>query len=433
MGIIGMLFFGKITEKFKDSNGKLKSRPQNTEDYFKKLITWSAISSSKPSMRFIENSIYGGGGTAFIPRINIYYCLSFLNSKIAIDFLKAISPTLNYEAGHIMSLPLIYDKLKEQSIQYIATQNISLSKNEWDSFETSWNFAEHPLAKSDFRRQTLDVRLEDCWLAWQQECEERFQTLKANEEELNRIFIEIYGLQDELTPEVLDKDVTVRRADLARECRSLVSYAIGCIFGRYSLDKPGLQFAGGPDDGREVPAVLPLSEETYSKDDAAELVQQFLKDAYGEKYYAENLHFLEAGLGKDLRSYLCNDFYADHLKIYQKRPIYWLFQSPKGSFKALIYLHRYVPGRGADVLALCRELEARLDVRSQTADVRNLSKAEQRKAEKETEKARAAFTEIKTWEKEVLAPLAEQRLPLDLDDGVKVNYAKFGAALAKIK
>ena len=226
----------------------------------------------------------------------------------------------------------------------------------------------------------------------------------------------------------------MRRADLGRECRSLVSYAIGCIFGRYSLDKPGLQFAGGPDDGRKVPAVLPLSEETYSKDDAAEQVQQFLKDAYGEKYYAENLRFLEAGLGKDLRSYLCNDFYADHLKIYQKRPIYWLFQSPKGSFKALIYLHRYVPGRAADVLALCRELEARLELSSQQSAVSGqLSKAEQRKAEKEAEKARTAFTEIKTWEKEVLAPLAEQRLPLDLDDGVKVNYAKFGAALAKIK
>ena len=303
---------------------------KNSKTYFSECITWSALSNDF-SIRY---SPYGAicadkGQGLFGDHKKIIYCCGLLNSKIAELYLSLISPTLDFNCGYVRKVPYIFSKGKEISVFNLVEECILISKTNWDSFETSWDFAEHPLAKSEIRNQKSElenqkseIRLEDCWLAWQRECEERFQTLKANEEELNRIFIEIYCLQNELTPEVLDKDVTVRRADIARECRSLVSYAIGCIFRRYSLDKPGLQFAGGPDDGREVPAVLPLSEETYSKDDAAELVQQFLKEAYGEKYYAENLRFLEAGLGKDLRSYLCNDFYADHLKIYQKRPIY---------------------------------------------------------------------------------------------------------------
>ncbi len=418
-----------------NSKGKVGSAIRNREYFFKGGITWNKLSSSNFGVRIVPDGYISDDTARMItcdPEKRLLL-LGFLCSNVCKYYLTILSPTMSFTNSELERLPVDFlDKGNE--IENLVKINLSKSHTDRSSFETNWDFAEHPLFKSEIRNQKSEIRLEDCWLAWQWECEERFQTLKSNEEELNRIFIEIYGLQDELTPEVLDKDVTVRRADLARECRSLVSYAIGCIFGRYSLDKPGLQFAGGPDDGRKVPAVLPLSEEAYSKDDAAELVQQFLKEAYGEKYYAENLRFLEAGLGKDLRSYLCNDFYADHLKIYQKRPIYWLFQSPKGSFKALIYLHRYVPGRAADVLALCRELEARLELSSQQPAISGqLSKAEQRKAEKEAEKARTAFTEIKTWEKEVLAPLAEQRLSLDLDDGVKVNYAKFGTALAKIK
>ena len=471
---------GYEVRHFCDEYGKIKSVVRNPNYYFHENGTWSAISSGNISVRYSPKGfIFSNAGMAIFSKDLLKYIIAFMNTKLVNDLLlKTINQTLNFNAGDISRIPLNINRDLQPKVEKITDYCIAISKLDWDSFETSWDFSEHPLVKSDIRNQRSEIKLEDCWGEWQKECEERFQTLKANEEELNRIFTDIYGLQDELTPDVDEKDVTVRRADLGRECRSLVSYAIGCIFGRYSLDRPGLQYAGegtvtpqaelssslrstnadslivnslaGADPStaggqfplaeasgnrsRPIPAALPLSDEQYSKDDAAELVQQFLKDAYGEKYYAENLRFLEAGLGKDLRSYLCNDFYADHLKIYQKRPIYWLFQSPKGSFKALIYLHRYVPGRAADVLALCRELEARLELSSQQPAVSGqLSKAEQRKAEKEAEKARAAFTEIKTWEKEVLAPLAEQRLPLDLDDGVKVNYAKFGAALAKIK
>lgn len=427
---------GSFMRNYKDEKGHIPAHAFNLEYIFRENVTWNALSSYKFSARYTDfGFLYDASGSfADVPTKLLPYTIAFLCSNVTMHYLSAINPTLNFQKGNISDLPFIVNETYVDNINQFTKENISVSRKDWDSFETSWDFSEHPLAKSEVRDQKSGIKLEDCWLAWDQECEERFRTLKANEEDLNRIFIDIYGLQDELMPEVDEKDVTVRRADLGRECRSLVSYAIGCIFGRYSLDRPDLQYAGGPDDGRDVPAVLPLSDEQYSKDDAAELVQQFLKDAYGEKYYGENLRFLEAGLGKDLRSYLCNDFYVDHVKIYQKRPIYWLFSSPKGSFKALIYLHRYTPGRAADVLALCRELEARLETGGQQPAVSGqLSRAEQRKAEKEAEKARAAFTEIKTWEKEVLAPLAEQRQTIDLDDGVKVNYAKFGDALAKIK
>ena len=379
--------------------------------------------------------------------------LGFLNSSVCAFYMTFLSPTLNVKIGHIENLPFIENVENNQFINNIVSNCIVISNLDWDSFETSWNFIEHPFAKSDIRRQTsesevrslksdVSIRLEDCWLAWQQECEERFRTLKANEEALNRIFIDIYGLQDELTPEVEDKDVTVRRADLGRECRSLVSYALGCAFGRYDPKKPGLQYAGGPETNSEIgnrkseiPVYLSVLDDEYSESDAVRQVKQFLREVYGEKYYVENLHFLEAGLGKDLRSYLRNDFYADHLKIYQKRPIYWLFQSPKGSFQALIYLHRYSSGTVAAVQQAARDYYNRLagQAAALKSQADNAAGAERRKAEKQLTAVQSAMTEVKTWEKDVLAPLAEARIELDLDDGVKVNYAKFGEALAKIK
>ena len=419
-----------------------KRDKRNVQDYpndlkFIPAITWSLITSGRPAFRYKENHLSDiAGMSLYVSKEKIYQLLAFLNTPISLSILQILAPTINFQAGDIGRLPVKQSLYSSPNISILSKQNILLSKSDWDSFEISWDYSEHPLTKFKIRNQKSEIKFAEMWEAWQQECEERFQTLKKNEEELNHIFIEIYGLQDELTPEVDEKDVTVHRADLGRECRSLVSYALGCTFGRYDPNVPGLRYAGGPDPERDkYPVCLSLLDDEYSETDAVRRVKAFLREVYGDKNYVENLHFLEAGLGKDLRSYLRSDFYADHLKIYQKRPIYWLFSSPKGSFQALIYLHRYSSGTVSAVRQAARDYCSRLAGQAQSlqqqADA--ASGAERRKAEKQLTAVRSSMTEVKTWEKDVLAPLAEARIELDLDDGVKVNYAKFGDALAKIK
>lgn len=291
--------------------------------------------------------------------------------------------------------------------------------------------------------------ISDKFSAWQQECDDRFNQLKANEEELNRIFIDIYGLQDELTPEVEDKDVTVRRADLTREIKSLISYAVGCMFGRYSLDVDGLAYAGGEWDASKYKTfipdrdnIIPICNDEYFEDDITGRFVKFIVMVYGKETLDENLRFIADALGgsgqpKDvIRSYFLNDFYADHLKIYQKRPIYWLFDSgKKNGFKALIYMHRYAP----DTLARMRtdyvhEQQARY--RTAIADVEHridsASSSERVKLTKQLAKLSDQSDEIRAYE-EKIHHLADQMIRIDLDDGVKHNYAIFEDVLAKIK
>ena len=291
--------------------------------------------------------------------------------------------------------------------------------------------------------------ISDKFKEWAMECDERFAQLKANEEELNRIFIEIYGLQDELTPEVEDKDVTVRRADLQREIKSLISYAIGCIFGRYSLDVEGLCYAGGEwDDSKyktiipDKDNILPICDDEYFEDDIVGKFVNFVEVVYGKDTLEENLKFIAAALGgkgtarEVIRAYFLNDFYADHLKVYQKRPIYWMFDSgKKNGFKALIYMHRYQP----DLLARMRtdyvhEQQERYRTQMQAVeDSLTVATASERvKLNKQIEKLRAQSLEIGSFE-EKIHHLADMMTPIDLDDGVKVNYAKFEEVLAKIK
>ena len=291
--------------------------------------------------------------------------------------------------------------------------------------------------------------ISDKFKAWAMECDERFAQLKANEEELNRIFIEIYGLQDELTPEVADKDVTVRRADLQREIKSLISYAVGCIFGRYSLDVEGLCFAGGVwDDSKyktiipDKDNILPISDDEYFEDDIVNKFINFISVVYGEDTLEENLKFIASALGgkgtprEVIRSYFLNDFYADHVKIYQKRPIYWMFDSgKKNGFKALIYMHRYQP----DLLARMRtdyvhEQQERYRTQMQAIEdnINIASPSDRVKLNKQFEKLRAQSLEIGVFE-EKIHHLADMMISIDLDDGVKVNYAKFEDVLAKIK
>ena len=289
----------------------------------------------------------------------------------------------------------------------------------------------------------------DKFKEWEAECDARFNQLKANEEELNRIFIEIYGLQDELTPEVEDRDVTVRKAELQREIKSLISYAIGCIFGRYSLDVEGLCYAGGQWDASKYKTIipdadnmLPISDDEYFDDDLLGKIVNFVEVVYGKETLEENLRFIANALGgkgtprEVIRNYLLNGFYADHLKTYQKRPIYWQFSSgKKNGFKALIYMHRYQP----DLLARMRtdyvhEQQERYRTQIQMLEdsTQTAAPSERVKLNKQITKLKDQALEIQKYE-EKIHHLADQMISIDLDDGVKVNYAKFQDVLEKIK
>ena len=365
-----------------------------------------------------------------------------MNCKVTGALINFVSPTLNYEVGHIKTIPVIIDSQRHNIVDQIVINNIQLSRTDWDAVETSWDFQRHPLVRPV-------STIGQAFRLWQEECDTRFRQLKANEEELNRIFIDIYGLQDELTPEVEDKDVTVRRADLGRDIRSFLSYAVGCMFGRYSLDVPGLAFAGGVwDTGKyktfpaDADNIIPICDDEYFEDDLASRFFRFVETVYGPDTLAENLRFIADALGgkgnpkEVIRSYFLNDFFADHCKIYQKRPIYWQFDSgKKNGFKCLIYLHRYQP----DTIARIRtdyvhEQQARYRTAIEELEKRlqKASTAERVKLNKQLKKLQEQASELHAYE-EKIHHLADQMIPLDLDDGVKVNYAKLQDVLAKIK
>lgn len=642
------------------TKGAAGGRIVSPEYYFKEIITWSGISSGEPSMRYANNSIFGSGAKALLSNTNLGDYLAFLNSKVALKILCFLSPTLNYEAGHIGNLPVCFDG--DNHVTLLTNQNISLSKSDWDSFETSWDFAEHPLlvtsdqcivnrdglsneqlttnhyplatsvqcivnSKSsvnaklitnNFSLTTNNAQLTtnnsslstiaQAYQRWKAVCNARFAQLKANEEELNRIFIDIYGLQDELTPEVEDKDVTVHRIFDSKDdvpeamkgsnyiltqqqaVKSLISYAVGCMFGRYSLDKPGLVYAGGEisdqwleisgqyylrevvekyvaqelqrtysmaeinvADGGDLPigeitatrgaiftfrsdakssninsvqycrgtskklyegirelsvnsqgikcgagntaydlcspeildaiasgtgselvqrgwqdadsidwqaihcklttnhygadkdAIIPISDNEYFNDDIVARFVEFIKTAFcaDEKKLEENLSFIASALGGNgsardvIRAYFNNGFYADHCKTYQKRPIYWLFDSgKKNGFKCLIYMHRYQK----DTIARIRTdylHEQQSRYRTAISDLQNridnaVSTGVRVKLQKQLATVQAQVEEARLYE-EKIHHLADQMLGIDLDDGVKHNYAIFKDVLARIK
>lgn len=448
---------GKELKEFAISIYKCSTRTiQNTQFYFKKSITWSALTSGTFSVRWSdEGALFGSGGyCAFVKEDLEKYIVALLNNKVAGLFLSMVSPTLNYEVGHIKTVPVIINENKKIVVDELVEENISLSKADWDSFETSWDFERHPIVPSAAARkeqeasQFAESRMKKFGLIswhfekWQQECEARFNKLKSNEEELNRIFIDIYGLQDELTPEVEDKDVTVRKADLTREIKSLISYAVGCMFGRYSLDVDGLAYAGGEWDSTKYKSFIPdsdncipITDTKYFDDDIVGRFCEFIKVVYGEDTLEENLDYIAQALGNKgnssrevIRNYFLNDFFKDHCKIYQKRPIYWLFDSGKqNGFKALIYIHRY----NADTIGNLRveylhrvqriyesEIEREQDTIDHTTNAREKKVSENRK-----EKLQRQLKETKEYD-EKIAHLALSRIEIDLDDGVKTNYDK---------
>ena len=418
---------------------------RNPQYYFKQGITWSSLSSGGLSMRFSPKGfIFESKGSMcyFKNDCNLFYILALMNTKVVDSMLKILAPTLDYHEGPMSKVPVVIDLEQKDLIDERAKECIDICKLDWDSFETSWDFKHHPLLRKV-------PTIAEAFDQWQAECDSRFNQLKANEEELNLIFIDIYGLQEELTPEVEDKDVTVRKADLSRDIRSFISYAVGCMFGRYSLDVDGLAYAGGEWDTSRYASfavdkdnIIPICDDEYFEDDIVGLFVEFVKNVYGANTLDENLKFIADALGgkgqpKDvIRNYFLNDFYSDHCKVYQKRPIYWLFDSgKKNGFKALIYMHRYQP----DTIARIRtdyvhEQQARY--RTAIADleqrIANASTGERVKLNKKLTTLQAQDTEIRTYE-EKIHHLADQMISINLDDGVKKNYAIFQDVLAKIK
>ena len=453
---------GYAIRNYRDENGKLLSRPQNLDYNFKEGLTWSSISSGPLSLRYSgENMMFEskGSGCFVKPGYDLYCAQAFLNSVVGMYYIQALAPTLDYSEGSLLKLP--YDITANSTISDIAKKNIEICKADWDSFENSWDFWKHPLVptpceweeqrNSQFAgtRVTKFSLLSWHYAQWEYVCNYRFDSLKENEEELNRIFIDIYGLQDELDAVVDDKDVSVHHADLQREIKSLISYAVGCMFGRYSLDTPGLVYAGGEWDTSKYvtfPAdkdsIIPICDDEYFEDDIVGRFIKFIEVVYGKDTLNENLKFIADALGGKgnpmdvIRNYFLNDFYNDHLKIYQKRPIYWQFDSgKKNGFKCLIYMHRYQP----DTIARIRtdyvhEQQARY--RTAIVDleqrISNASAGERVKLSKKLKTLQEQAAEIHGYE-EKIHHLADQMIRIDLDDGVKKNYEIFKDVLAKIK
>ena len=452
----------KIVNLYKDGLEIRKTvknyRLRDKNYYFKKGITWGRITSGDIAFRKVINgSLFGDAGPVGFVENRLNYFLAFLSTNVVKELLEYKNPTVNFQIGDIMSLPMKFEK--EDNVESIVDKNLNVSKTDWDSFEISWDFETHPFIRlqkglwdatsvactmSHYYGKPVEVSspLELCYLLWQGECNERVNTLKSNEEELNRIFIDIYGLQDELTPDVEDKDVTVRKADESSDVKSFISYAVGCMFGRYSLDKDGLAYAGGDfniDDYHtfkpDMDNIIPISEVGYFEDDITARFIKFVSKVFGEDSLQDNLAYIARVLGgkgsaeEVIRNYFISDFYKDHVKMYQKRPIYWLFDSGKNNgFKALIYMHRYNPDTVSNVrteylhkFQNTYELLIRDD---EYVMEHSDSKAEVTKAMKRKENLEKKLAETRIYD-QALAHIANKRIDIDLDDGVKVNYEKF--------
>jgi hypothetical protein len=438
---------GLEIQSFFDDKGKLRSRPQNKDYYFQKSISWTLLSSSYFAIRTFPNGFIFdvNGMSLFINDKDYNYIASFLSSNLAFYFLRIINPTLAFQVGNIKSLPIIftkYDDIRKQ-IEILTQQNIDISKEEWDSRETSWNFTKNELIK-----HKLDSKIETAYTNYCNYWKEKFNTLHQNEEELNRLFIDIYELQDELTPEVELKDITILKNEAKIEdgelvfqtdeiIKQFISYGVGVMFGRYSLDSDGLLIANM---GQDIPTsttfeidddnIIPVLEDEYFDDDIASRFVEFVKVAFGDEHLKENVAFIEKSLGVSLRKYFVKGFYEDHIKRYKKRPIYWMVSSHKKGFMALMYMHRYQSDVFATVQnGYLREYIAKLEASKlnyqREADDTSNSNVQRNRATKQVQKITKTLDEVIKFDREVLTSFAQNRVGIDLDDGVKVNYCKF--------
>lgn len=442
---------------FKDKNGKVRSHNYNLDFIFKKGITWNALSSNETSFRELDYSLFDNAGSSLFIKdesINYFKLLGLLNSKVVNYILPIINPTLNYQPGTIAKIPVDQKSLINITL---VKESIEISKLEWNSHETSWDFQKNEL----IRFKGVDI--ESAYNSYKDYWQLQFFNLHKNEEELNRQFIEIYGLQEELTPEVPLEDITILKEESKIENGKLIfqqkevmaqfiSYAVGCLFGRYSLDREGLILANqgetledyfqkiGKEENElhflpDADNVIPILEEEWFDDDIVNRVKIFIRSIWGNEVYSKNIQFVEDCLGDDLRKYLTKYFYADHIKRYKKRPIYWLFSSPKGHFNVLIYMHRYTQDTLNFILnSYLRPFMEKVknDMQQQEDIIITGSAVEQGKARKRQDKLKDILKDCDAYEYEILYPLAGERIAIDLDDGVLVNYNKFGKAIAPV-
>ena len=411
---------------------------KSISEYFKKSVSWSKISSGRCSFRFYpQGFIFDVAGCCifFENEAIINYILGFLNSNVSNELLDFISPTINYEAGHIGSLPIIFDKKKLELINELVLKNIELCKCEWDELETSWNFKIHPLINLDVKSIKNNFNL------FYEIKTKQFNLLKNNEIELNKIYSEIYSVKIDISIE--NKYVSIKLPEYESSIKSFISYAVGCMFGRYSLDNKGLQFAGGefninnytkfiPDDDN----IIPVLDSEYFEDDIVNRFVEFVKTCFGEETLEENLDFIANALAKNkkpsrekIRDYLLKNFFNDHKKTYKKCPIYWQFSSGKeNGFNCLVYMHRYEPSLVARIRTdyLHKTQKAIEQAIANCDNIINHSSSKQEvvKATKDKAKLQKQLKETQEYD-EALSHIANQNIEIDLDDGVKVNYAKF--------
>jgi hypothetical protein len=438
----------------------IRSRNTNSSYYLKPCLTWTLITSAGFSARYCDNGfLWDVSGSIGFPnqKKEMNFILSVLCSKISAYCIKLLNPTINTNIENIEAIPIpnLQDEELLKTINIISGDCIDISKREWDSHETSWDFQQNELIKQ--QQHSVKSAFEIYQNLW----EEKFYKLKENEEKLNSLFIEIYCLQNELTPEVPLKEITILQEESKIENSKLVisplpvllqliSYSTGCLFGRYSINKPGLLLATKgetlQDFLMQIPAptflpdednIIPVLDEEWFTDDIVGRFKVFLKVAFGEAHFEENLRYIEETIGKDIRKYFVKDFYNDHIKRYKKRPIYWMFSSPKGHFKALIYMHRYQPDLCSKMLndylqAFISKLEAAKQTQTMLSLREDISAREKAIAIKEIDKYEAMLKDCREYEK-ILFTIATQKISIDLDDGVKVNYHKFKEALVPIK
>ena len=460
---------------------------RNPQYYFRSGLNWSSLSSGTFGMRMGPvGFLFESKGSMFFANDNgeLWYLLGAMNSSPVNYVLKVLAPTLDYHEGPVSKTPIAsLSDVARQTVEQTVEALVTIARMDWNSYETSWDFEVNPLvlpARGNPDNPvnpvnpvpktiaSLYVKLREKWTA---DCEE----MRRLEMENNRIFIDAYGLQDELTPEVPWEEITLTcnpwyrygkaapngdsnefpidaelesrlKGDTVKE---LISYAVGCMMGRYSIDKPGLILADqgatlqdflakvpSPSYGVDEDGIIPILDNDWFADDIVTRFKEFVKVVFGEEHFFENMAWIEESLGKDIRSYFTKDFYKDHLQRYQNRPIYWLFQSPKGAFRALVYMHRYKPDMVGGVLGYLRSLQTKidnqLDVAMQIGMDESKSASERVRANKDAVRFAKAKKELDEYERNVLYPLSTERIEIDLDDGVKVNYGKFGAALRKV-
>ncbi len=447
-------WYGNLNEVVNYYNGAEEIHNQkgcmfrNRDFYFKESINWNNASYGKFGVRTTpQGFIFSGSSPSIFPIKfkDIYYLLSFLNSEPAYFLKNIINSGHRVETGHLAKMPLVFpkqDSIKEQ-IENLTQQNINISKEEWNSRETSWDFTKNELIK-----HKADTKIETAYTNYCNYWKEQFNTLHQNEEELNRLFIDIYELQDELTTDVELKDITILKnekkiidGELVFQAdeimKQFISYGVGVMFGRYSLDSDGLLIANmaqvvptSPSFEIDDDNVIPVLEDDYFKDDIASRFVQFVKATFGEEDLSENIRFIESSLGITLRKYFVKGFYEDHIKRYKKRPIYWMVASPKKGFLSLIYMHRYEEDtfgrvRNSYLTEYIAKLEAHKVTLTLTTSSDTASDRDKKDADKQMKNIDTKLKEIIEFDRDKMMSWSQNPTEIDLDDGVKVNYCRF--------